>query len=146
MLTHVFYSIVLVFATVFVHAGCTTAWLHWLGRVEAEHWVMRTPLRRATLLAAVVFLMTVAAVLESGFWALLYWAVGALPSMADALYFSLVDSAPRVDPARVRPRDLDDVRPGGLGTHFIQTVMDEAEFLEPPSGVGNLLRMVRRID
>jgi sigma-B regulation protein RsbU (phosphoserine phosphatase) len=64
----------------------------------------------------------------------------------DQLIFRLIDFAPRIDPAKVRPRDLDDVRPGGLGTHFIRNVMDETEFLEPPSGRGNLLKMVRRID
>lgn len=64
----------------------------------------------------------------------------------DRLIFRLIDFAPRIDPETVRPRDLDDVRPGGLGTHFIRNVMDETEFLEPPSGRGNLLRMVRRID
>jgi len=64
----------------------------------------------------------------------------------DALVFSLVDHAPTIDPSQVQPRDLDDIRPGGLGTHFIRRVMDEVEFLDPPSGRGNLLRMVRRID
>jgi sigma-B regulation protein RsbU (phosphoserine phosphatase) len=64
----------------------------------------------------------------------------------DALVFSLVDHAPAIDPSQVKPRDLDDIRPGGLGTHFIRRVMDEVEFLNPPSGRGNLLRMVRRID
>jgi sigma-B regulation protein RsbU (phosphoserine phosphatase) len=62
------------------------------------------------------------------------------------LVFSLVDYAPRIDPSRVQPRDLGDVRPGGLGTHLIQEVMDSAEFVEPPPGCGNLLRMVKRID
>ncbi len=64
---------------------------------------------------------------------------------AGALVFSLVDFAPRIDPARVKPRDLDDVRPGGIGTHLIHEVMDSAEFLEPPPGCGNLLKMVKRI-
>jgi sigma-B regulation protein RsbU (phosphoserine phosphatase) len=59
---------------------------------------------------------------------------------------ALVDHAPAIDPSQVKPRDLDDIRPGGLGTHFIRRVMDEVEFLTPPSGRGNLLRMVRRID
>ena len=62
------------------------------------------------------------------------------------LIFSLTDFAPAIDPDRVKPRDLDDVRPGGLGTHFIRRVMDETDFVPPPSGSGNLLRMVRRID
>jgi sigma-B regulation protein RsbU (phosphoserine phosphatase) len=62
------------------------------------------------------------------------------------LVFSLVDWAPRTDPRRVQPRSLEDVRPGGLGTHLIQEVMDSAEFVEPPPGCGNLLRMVKRIE
>jgi len=64
----------------------------------------------------------------------------------DELVFSLMDFAPRIDPAKVRPRSLDDVRPGGLGTHLIQEVMDSAEFVDPPHGFGNLLRMVKRIE
>ncbi len=64
----------------------------------------------------------------------------------DSLVFSLTDHAPAIDPSRVKPRDLEDLRPGGLGTHFIRRVMDEVEFLRPASGRGNLLRMVRRID
>ncbi len=51
-----------------------------------------------------------------------------------------------IDPKTVRPRDLDDVRPGGLGTHFIAEVMDDAKFERPPSGNGNLLIMVKRIE
>ena len=61
------------------------------------------------------------------------------------LIFSVIDFAPRVDPETVRPRDLDEVRPGGLGTHLIRTVMDRVEFATPPPGSGNLLRMVKRI-
>lgn len=61
------------------------------------------------------------------------------------LVFLLTDWAPRTDPARVKPRDLDDIRPGGLGTHLIREVMDSADFVEAPPGCGNLLRMVKRI-
>ena len=57
----------------------------------------------------------------------------------------LRDSAPTVDPARIRPRDLDDTRPGGLGTHLIRSVMDRAEFVTPAGGRGNELRLVKRI-
>ena len=57
----------------------------------------------------------------------------------------LRDFAPRVDPEAIRPRDLDDVRPGGLGTHFIREVTDSHEFLTPEDGEGNLLRMRKRI-
>ena len=64
----------------------------------------------------------------------------------DRLVFSLADQAPAIDPSLIKPRNLDDIRPGGLGTHFILRVMDKVEFLKPASGRGNLLRMVRRID
>ena len=63
----------------------------------------------------------------------------------ESLVFSLSDWAPPVDPAEVRPRDLDDLRPGGLGTRLMREAMDECEFLEPPPGCGNLLRMVKGI-
>ncbi len=61
------------------------------------------------------------------------------------LVFLLRDYAPEVDPARVHGRDLDDVRPGGIGTHLIRQAMDRTELIRPPSGPGNLLRMVKRI-
>jgi anti-sigma regulatory factor (Ser/Thr protein kinase) len=61
------------------------------------------------------------------------------------LVISLIDFAPRVDPAAVRGRDLDDVKPGGLGTHLIQETMDDVGFVDAPPGCGNMLRMVKRI-
>lgn len=61
------------------------------------------------------------------------------------LVLVLEDSAPRVDPARVKPRSLDDPRPGGIGTHLIRAVMDRAEFIRTPSERGNVLKMVKRI-
>lgn len=64
----------------------------------------------------------------------------------DELEFRLTDFAPTVDPAQVKPRALDDVRPGGLGTYFIQRIMDEFKFAVPESGEGNLLIMRKRID
>jgi sigma-B regulation protein RsbU (phosphoserine phosphatase) len=61
------------------------------------------------------------------------------------LVFFLRDFAPPVDVSQVRPRDLDDVRPGGLGTHLMRAVLDDVGFVPPPDGGGNLLRMVKRI-
>ena len=63
----------------------------------------------------------------------------------ERLVIYLRDFAPRVDPEAIRPRKLDDVRPGGLGTHFIQELMDEETYLDASPGPGNLLRMVKRI-
>lgn len=64
---------------------------------------------------------------------------------AEMLDIRLIDFAPPINPAMVCPRDLDDIRPGGLGTHFIRSVMDEVEFLAPPPGAGNLLRLAKRM-
>jgi anti-sigma regulatory factor (Ser/Thr protein kinase) len=60
------------------------------------------------------------------------------------LVFRLRDDAPCVDISQVRSRDLEDLRPGGLGTHFIDTIMDEVAFLDC-GGQGNLLEMVKFI-
>lgn len=57
----------------------------------------------------------------------------------------LRDFADPIDTSLVKPRPLEDVRPGGLGTHFMREVMDEVDFLPPPFGGGNLLRMVKRL-
>jgi len=63
----------------------------------------------------------------------------------DELQIAVRDFAPPVDPARIRPRSLDEVRPGGLGTHLIRSAMDHTELGKPPSGPGNLLRMVKKL-
>jgi len=55
------------------------------------------------------------------------------------------DFAPSVDVDKIEPRHLDDVRPGGLGVHFIREVMDDVEHLPPPDGQGNLLRLKKAI-
>ena len=58
----------------------------------------------------------------------------------------LRDYAARVDSGVLEAgRDLEDVRPGGLGTHFMRELMDEVGFVKPSSdGEGNLLRMLKR--
>lgn len=61
------------------------------------------------------------------------------------MVFHLVDFAAPVDSRTIKPRALEDIKPGGLGTHFINECMDEAAFRPPPEGVGNLLRMVKKI-
>ena len=62
----------------------------------------------------------------------------------DGIVVRVIDFAPPVDPDTVKPRDLDDVRPGGLGTHFLRELMDTAEFLRAPDGIGNLLQMTKK--
>ena len=57
------------------------------------------------------------------------------------LVFHLIDFASPVDITKCQSRILDDVRPGGLGIHIIQSVMDSMQFLEPPDNAGNLLEL-----
>jgi len=58
----------------------------------------------------------------------------------------LTDFAAPVDPETVKPRPLEELRPGGLGTRFMSECMDEVRFvLPPPAGAGNQLWMRKRI-
>jgi anti-sigma regulatory factor (Ser/Thr protein kinase) len=63
-------------------------------------------------------------------------------SARDKIEFVLKDCGPPIDPGKIKPRPLDDLRPGGLGTHFIRTIMDEVKY-EHVVGCGNTLRMVK---
>ena len=53
----------------------------------------------------------------------------------------LCDRGPAVDPCKVQGRPLDEIRPGGLGFHFIQQAMDTVEFTR--KGSTNRLRLVK---
>jgi len=50
------------------------------------------------------------------------------------------DQGRQVDPEVIQGRDLDDVRPGGLGTHIIRHIMDEVHYEKASKG-GMRLRM-----
>ncbi len=64
----------------------------------------------------------------------------------EILRVGIRDFADPVDPGCLdKTRDLADVRPGGLGTHFMKSVMDDVHFADTPAGRGNLLRMSKRI-
>jgi anti-sigma regulatory factor (Ser/Thr protein kinase) len=62
-----------------------------------------------------------------------------------ALEIIVRDFGKQVDPATIKSRDLEDVRPGGLGVHIIQSVMDEVEYSCQQEG-GMQLRMTKYID
>lgn len=59
--------------------------------------------------------------------------------------FRLTDSADLIDLDKVQPRDLDDVRPGGLGVHFMREIMDECNMGHLENGEGNYLVMKKSI-
>lgn len=60
----------------------------------------------------------------------------------EALIFQLSDDANQVDTSKFKPREWDQIRPGGLGLHFIQEVMDKVAFIEAET-MGNTLEMVK---
>lgn len=53
----------------------------------------------------------------------------------------LADAGVPVDPEKLRGRPLEEIRPGGLGLHFIRQSMDVVEFRRRQGK--NLLRMVK---
>lgn len=55
------------------------------------------------------------------------------------------DEAQQVDVSKIQGRDLDDIRPGGLGVHIIRQVVDQAEY-RAREEVGMCLTLVKRTD
>jgi len=56
----------------------------------------------------------------------------------------LRDFGKRVDTTKIAPRRLEDVRPGGLGTHFMGAVFDRVEY-DTSQGSGTLLTLEKAI-
>jgi len=69
----------------------------------------------------------------------------ALERRGETLVFLLRDYAEAVTPERLKPRRLSRSRVGGLGLHFIDTIMDHWEHRKPADGRGNLLVMSKKI-
>ena len=69
-----------------------------------------------------------------------------VPASADASFrrYFRIRSATASCIVMDAPPPLEDVRPGGLGTHFIRAIMDDASFIPLPDGEGNLLELVKR--
>src|SRR5579864_605139 len=62
-------------------------------------------------------------------------------SSKEGLEILLSDRGPAIDPAKLRGRRLDEIKPGGLGLHFIRQSMDTVEY-QRTRGV-NRFRMVK---
>ena len=56
--------------------------------------------------------------------------------------FLIEDSGSPVDTTKIRARSLDDVKPGGLGTHLISSCMDEVKYERV--GNNNRTRLFRK--
>ena len=61
------------------------------------------------------------------------------------IHFRLMDYAKPIDLKSVKSRDLNDLRPGGLGTFFIDEIMDECDRGHLDEGKGNYLEMIKKI-
>jgi serine/threonine-protein kinase RsbW len=59
----------------------------------------------------------------------------------NGLEIVLCDRGPALDPNKFRGRPLEEIRPGGLGLHFIRQAMDTVEFTR--RGPTNRLRLVK---
>jgi voltage-gated potassium channel Kch len=80
----------LVFATTIVHAACTVIALRSLAIFHSGRGRLETHVSGTILIAALVMMMSLAALFESLIWALTYVGVGAITGLEKALYFSIV--------------------------------------------------------
>jgi len=62
---------------------------------------------------------------------------------ADQFKVQLRDFGRKVDRSKIAPRDLGDIRPGGLGTHFIQAAFDTVTY-DTNQGEGTLLTLEKK--
>lgn len=51
-----------------------------------------------------------------------------LPGDMPSFQIVIEDQGRQIDPEQIRGRDLDDLRPGGLGVHIIRQVMDQVSY------------------
>jgi anti-sigma regulatory factor (Ser/Thr protein kinase) len=72
------------------------------------------------------------------------WPLGSGPDEAVGIRVMIEDEARQVEPDAIRGRDLEDIRPGGLGVHIIREVMDDARYEKRDSG-GMRLVMEKRL-
>jgi hypothetical protein len=87
---HVSICALLLVLTTSVHASAMVLAFDALKLTHAGRWGRRSGLTRVTLISSLVLIMFLAVLLESALWALTYLAVGALPTLEGALYFSMV--------------------------------------------------------
>ena len=62
--------------------------------------------------------------------------------LEDRLEVVLRDFGKKVDPETIKSRDLNEIRPGGLGVHLIKSTMDVVNY-DNSFEVGNQLTMVK---
>ncbi len=63
----------------------------------------------------------------------------------DKLQFRICEFCNEGDIPTIKPRDLDDIRPGGLGTYFVGEIMSRV-FYEPDGGCEDAVSLVLELD
>lgn len=64
----------------------------------------------------------------------------------NGLKIKVIDYATKSDLNSIKSRDLEDVRPGGLGVHLITELMDEVVYENIEINSGNVLEMSKQFD
>ncbi|VAX00804.1 hypothetical protein MNBD_GAMMA22-912 [hydrothermal vent metagenome] len=57
------------------------------------------------------------------------------------LVVQLIDQAKKIDPEKIKSRDLEDIKPGGIGVHMIHKLMDSANYIDNEKNNGNILEL-----
>jgi len=63
----------------------------------------------------------------------------------EILILDFFDEGIKADPSKIKPRKLEEIRPGGLGTHFIKMVMDDILWGETKDNWVNHLILKKKI-
>lgn len=61
------------------------------------------------------------------------------------LEIALRDFGEKADPSTIKPRDLSEIKPGGLGVFFIKKIMDDVEYDSSPEH-GTILRLKKYVE
>jgi len=65
----------------------------------------------------------------------------------DSMTFRLTDFAHRKSREQeMIGRPLEEIRPGGLGCHIINEIMDEVQLIDCGEDCGNVLQMIKKIE
>ena len=65
--------------------------------------------------------------------------------LPDSVSFRIEDYCDKADIPRIKPRDLDAVRPGGLGTHFVGHIMDRVTFESDDEESGRMTLVLEKV-
>ncbi|MFV1984180.1 MAG: ATP-binding protein [Thiohalomonadales bacterium] len=57
------------------------------------------------------------------------------------IIIQLIDHAKKINPSKIKSRELDDIKPGGIGVHIIHQLMDSVSYLEDKNFSGNILEL-----